>query len=123
VSESTGKRIWIIPDGYIAESSTGSLVSHEAICVLNTGEQAANLKIIIYFEDRDPMEELYAQCSAKRTKHIRLDKIVDANKQKIPVGTPYAIKVLSDVPVVIQHSRMDTSQAELALMTTLAYPV
>ena len=31
--------------------------------------------------------------------------------------------VESSVPVVVQYSRLDTAQAELALMTTIAYPV
>lgn len=29
--------------------------------------------------------------------------------------------VESDVPIIVQHSRMDVSQAEMTLMTTIAY--
>jgi len=36
---------------------------------------------------------------------------------------PYALLIESDTPVVAQYSRLDTTQKELALMTTMAYPV
>jgi len=36
---------------------------------------------------------------------------------------PSAIRVRSDVNIVVQYSRMDTSQTNLALMTTIAWPV
>jgi len=122
-SQAIGHKVWVIPDGYLPEGSSGALVSHEAICVLNTGEQDANIKITVYFEDREPMDKFYAKCGAKRTNHIRLDGFTDEDGNTIPQGVPYALKVESDVPIVVQHSRMDTSQAEMALMTVMAYPV
>lgn len=118
-----GQKRWIIPDGFLPERSNGDFVSHEAICVLNIGEKDANLKISIYFEDCGPMEDFIAICGAKRTNHIRLDQIQDQLGQKIPIGVPYAIKIDSDEPIIVQHSRMDTSQAEMTLMTTMAYPL
>lgn len=118
-----GQKRWIIPDGFLPEKSNGDFVSHEAICVLNIGDQDAKLAISIYFEDREPMEDFTDFCGAKRTNHIRLDKIQDASGNKIPVGVPYAIKIDSDEPIVVQHSRMDTTQAEMTLMTTMAYPL
>lgn len=56
-----------------------------------------------------------------RTNHIRLDKIKNKNGQTIPKDVPYALLVESDVEIVAQHSRMDVSQAEMTLMTTIAY--
>jgi hypothetical protein len=41
----------------------------------------------------------------------------------IPRGVPYAIRVESSVPVAVQCSRMDTTEAALSLMTAIAYPV
>lgn len=116
-----GKKKWIIPDGFLPEDSNGKFVSHEAICVLNTGEVDANISLTLYFEDREPMEGLEVLCAAERTNHIRLDKITDSEGKQIPRGVPYAMKVLSDQPVVVQHSRMDTTQPEMALMSTIAY--
>ncbi|SHH42571.1 sensory rhodopsin transducer [Clostridium grantii] len=116
-----GKNVWIIPDGFLPEKSNGDFNSHEAICVLNTGDEAAEISIIVYFEDREPMEKFDVVCEARRTNHIRLDKIKSESSKMIPVGVPYALKVESSVPIVVQHSRMDTTQAEMTLMTTIAY--
>lgn len=116
-----GKKIWLVPDGYLPSKSNGDFVSHEAICVLNTGEKDANIKLTIYFEDQDPLKEFTAICSAERTNHIRLDKIKNKDGVAIPRDIPYALLIESDYEVVIQHSRLDTSQKELALMSTIAY--
>jgi hypothetical protein len=121
MSDGIGKKVWVIPDGFLPEISNGYFNSHEAVCVLNTGDEEANIHITIYFEDREPMDKFNAVCSARRTNHVRLDKITDSEGNKIPVGVPYAIKVDSDQPIVVQHSRMDTTQAEMTLMTTIAY--
>lgn len=118
---SLGSKIWIIPDGFLPLKSSGDFVSHEAVCVLNVGEKDVNINLSIYFEDREPMEDFKATCGAKRTNHIRLDKIKDSNGKSIPRNVPYAIKVESDGPIIVQHSRMDTTQAEMTLMTTIAY--
>lgn len=121
MSEGIGKNIWIIPDGFLPEKSNGDFNSHEAICVLNTSDETAEISITVYFENKEPMEKFVAVCEARRTNHIRLDKIMDESGEKIPVGIPYALKVESSVPIVVQHSRMDTTQAEMTLMTTIAY--
>ena len=116
-----GKKKWIIPDGYLPKESNGAFVSHEAICVLNTNTQRADILLTIYFEDKEPMKNFRMYCLGERTNHIRLDKIVDESGNKIPVGIPYAIKVESTQEIVVQHSRMDTTQSQMALMTTIAY--
>ena len=117
----TGKKQWIIADGYLPKKSHGDFVSHEAVCVLNLNQQKAKIEITIYFEDREPIKNIRAECPPERTNHIRLDKIKNQNNEKIPRGVPYAIKLESDQPIIAQHSRMDTSQQELSLMTTVPY--
>ncbi|WP_154891926.1 sensory rhodopsin transducer [Paenibacillus polysaccharolyticus] len=121
-SSSHGHTYWVIPDGYIPPDSSGALESHESICVLNTGGEDATLEITIYFEDRDPLEHMQAEVPARRTKHIRTASL-RAGDETIPSGVPYAITVSSNVPVIIQYSRLDTTQPELALMSVMAYPL
>ena len=123
MSIAMGKKVWVIPDGFLPVKSNGDFVSHEAVCVLNTADQEANIKIKVYFQDNDPMTKFEAVCGAERTNHIRLDQITDTEGNKIPVGVPYAMTVESNVPIIVQYSRMDTTQAEMTLMTTMAYPV
>jgi len=57
----------------------------------------------------------------RRTKHIRTSSL-SKDGQSIPAGVPYAIEVVSDVPVIVQYSRLDSTQAENALMSVMAYP-
>lgn len=121
-SSTHGHTYWVIPDGYIPPDSSGALDSHESICVLNTGGEDAALEITIYFEDRDPLEHIQAEVPARRTKHIRTASL-RAGGEAIPSGVPYAITVSSNVPVIIQYSRLDTTQPELALMSVMAYPL
>ncbi|MHA7962585.1 sensory rhodopsin transducer [Paenibacillus sp. CAU 1782] len=117
-----GEKHWIIPDGYIPPDSTGSLVSHESICVLNTSSEEALISITIYYEDREPLEDIVQVVGARRTKHIRTSGL-QKNGEGILVGVPYAIELRSDIPVVVQYSRLDSTQAENALMSTMAYPL
>lgn len=119
-SVSEGARVWLVPDGFIPEESTGAQQSHEAICVLNTSAKQAQLSISFYFEERDPVKDVVIIVPPERTRHIRTDKIEGV---EIPRGVPYAIRVESNVPVTIQCSRMDTTQPALSLMTAMAYPV
>lgn len=77
----------------------------------------------LFFEDREKMTGFDSFCKAGRTHHIRMDKLTDAAGRHVPIDVPYAILVESDVEIVAQYSRLDTAQAEMALMTTIAYPV
>ncbi|WP_339276015.1 sensory rhodopsin transducer [Paenibacillus sp. FSL W8-0426] len=122
VHDAKGHVFWVIPDGYIPPESSGSLESHESICVLNTGIQDAELEITIFFEDREPLEHIKAVVPGRRTKHIRTASL-QANDQTIPAGVPYAITVSSNVPIIVQYSRLDTTQSELALMSVVAFPI
>lgn len=122
VHDAKGHVFWVIPDGYIPPESSGSLESHESICVLNTGSKDAELEITIFFEDREPLEHIKAVVPGRRTKHIRTASL-QANDQPIPAGVPYAITVSSNVPIIVQYSRLDTTQSELALMSVVAFPI
>ncbi len=117
-----GARLWLIPDCYLPEQSTGDLKSHESTCVLNLGPRKATLKLTAYFEDREPLEGLRAECPPLRTLHVRLDSLKNPQGLSIPKGTPFALRVESNTHVVVQHTRLDSTQAALALMTTMAFP-
>ena len=116
-----GKKKWIIPDGFMSDSSNDKYVSHEAVCVVNLSKKKAKINITILFEDKSPLKGFTAACESERTNHIRLDKLVNEKNESIPVETPYAIYVESNTPIIVQHSRMDVSLPEMTLMTTMAY--
>jgi hypothetical protein len=41
--------------------------------------------------------------------------------EPVPRDTDYASVIESDVPIVVQHTRLDSRQAENALLSTIAY--
>ena len=117
-----GKKIWAIAEGYIPGWSNGpepDFTSHEAACILNTSDEDAHIEIMIYFSDKDPVGPYKITVEAKRTKHIRFNNLDDP--QAIPKGTDYSSLFVSDVPVVVQHTRLDSRQNANALITTIAY--
>ncbi len=117
-----GAKIWLIPDGYLPDKSTGDLPSHESTCVLNLGERRARIHLTAYFETRAPMKGFEVVCPPERTIHIRLDRLKNRRREQIPTGVPFALKVTSDRKIVVQHTRLDSTQPALALMTTMAFP-
>lgn len=119
--EICGKKQWVIPDGYLNSTTNGSYESHESICVLNLSNEKADIEMTVFFEDREPIGGFCAECLSMRGKHIRLDKLINKDGMVIPKDVPYALLVQSNVPIVCQYSRMDVSQAEMTLMTTMAY--
>lgn len=115
-----GSLHWYIPDGFIPSKSQGELISHEAICILNTSEEDAKLQITIYFEDNEPIVGIEETVPKQRTRHIKTDTLqVDGNF--IPKGIPYALQITGNTPITVQYSRMDATQPANALMTSIAY--
>lgn len=117
-----GRRVWAIAEGYIPGLSHGpepQMTSHETACVLNAGDRDAHLEIMLYFTDRDPVGPYRETVPAGRTRHIRFNDL--SSPQPVPRDTEYASVIRSDRPVVVQHSRLDSRQAENALMTTVAF--
>ena len=41
--------------------------------------------------------------------------------EPVPTGTDFSSIIESDVPIVVQHTRLDSRQAELALVSTIAF--
>lgn len=120
--QAKGEKNWFIPDGFIPPDSTGALTSHESVCVLNCSSEEALIHFTIYFEDRDPMENILVVVPGRRTKHIRTSSLMKEGAP-IPIGVPYAIEVQSNIPIIVQYSRLDSTQAENTLMSTMAFPI
>ena len=121
MGEHIGRRLWAIAEGYIPSYSHGpepELTSHETACILNTGDAPANLRITVYFADREPAGPYRATVPPRRTLHLRFNELEEP--EPVPRDTDYASVIESDVPVVVQHTRLDSRQAENALLSTLS---
>jgi hypothetical protein len=123
MSKNIGRKTWAIAEGYIPGWSHGQapeLISHEAFCILNTTDHEAQIELTIYYADREPAGPYRMTIAARRTRHFRFNDLSDP--EPVPRATSYASVFESNVPVVIQHTRLDSRQSESALMTTIAYP-
>jgi hypothetical protein len=122
MKQSIGRRRWAIAEGWIPSYSNGpepQMTSHETACLLNAGDVDANVTITVFYADREPGGPYRVVVPARRTRHVRFNDLSDP--EPIPRATDYASVVESDVPLVVQHTRLDSRQAENALITTIAY--
>jgi hypothetical protein len=118
-----GKTRWVIPEGYIPGASTGAgraFESHETACIVNMSDRAATVRITLFFSDRDPVGPYRINVPAKRTRHLRFNDLQDP--APVPRDTDYSSLIESDIPIVVQHTRLDSRKAELALLSTMAFP-
>ncbi len=118
-----GSTLWAIPEGYIPSGSISQahdLVSHEAACFLNTGDQDAEIRITLFFKDHDPIGPYKLTVPSRRTVHMRFNDLTDP--APVPRDTSYASLIEASVPVVVQHTRLDSRQPAMALLSTVAYP-
>ena len=117
-----GHKVWAIAEGYIPSQSVDDsreMVSHETACLLNTGRKDAHVAITLYFKDREPAGPYRVTVPAQRTLHLRFNDLRDP--EPVPRDTDYASMIESDRPIVVQHTRLDSRRAEVALISTVAF--
>ncbi len=117
-----GAKVWTIPEGYIPAESVSqdhALVSHETACILNAGERDAEVAIMIYFADREPAGPYRVTVKARRTLHLRFNDLDDP--EPVPRATDYASVITSNEPIVVQHTRLDSRNPNIALLSTVAF--
>lgn len=122
MSPTIGHRRWAIAEGYIPSWSNGpepQFLSHETACILNASDEEAHVEITVYFPDREPAGPYRVTVPPRRTLHQRFNELKDP--EPVPEDTDYASVIVSDVPVVVQHTRLDSRQSENALLSTVAY--
>ncbi len=118
----SGARIWYFPDGYLPEKvGGGPMEAHEALMLLNPNTSVANVKLDIYFDDQDPVKDIPVEVGSERVKTLRLDHPEDLRGLRIPPLKQYAIRVRSDIPIVAQFGRVDTTQVNLAYYGCMGY--
>jgi hypothetical protein len=78
------------------------------------------VRITVYFADREPAGPYRFAVKARRTRHIQFNDLKEP--EAIPRETDFASVIEADVPIVVQHTRLDSRQPALALMSTIAFP-
>jgi len=119
-----GKRKWYIVDGYRPPVQPDPQVvyeGHESIMILNVNNQDAHLTIGIYFEDRDPIEDIQMTVPAKRIRAFKSSDSHLLNGCEIKVGEQYSLAIKSDIGVIVQYGRLDVQQTNMAYMALLGH--
>lgn len=123
MTDAIGRTHWAIAEGFVPGESLPDggrpLLSHETACILNAGDADAHIEITLYFVDREAVGPYRVIVAAERTLHLRFNELTDP--EPVPLDTDFASTIVSDVPIVVQHTRLDSRQAEFLLMTTTAF--
>jgi hypothetical protein len=93
-----GRKHWAIVAEWISQ------LSDESVSLLNVSVEDAHVEITVYYSDRDPVGPYRVTVPARRTKHFQFNSLTDP--ESIPQETNYASTIESDVPIVVEHSRL-----------------
>ena len=119
-----GQKSWYIPDGWIPRQKAGEesgYEGHEALIVLNCNEEEAKIRIDFYFEDKAPIENVTFTVGGKRVKCFRMDKPEEIGGVTLGRLQQYALRVRSDVEIVVQFGRMDVTQPNCSYIGLMGY--
>ena len=119
-----GAKVWYIPDGWLPlknATENAGLEGHEAIIILNCHEEDAVVLMDIYFEEKEPIENIELKVPAKRVKCFRMDHPKEIGGIEIQRLSQYALRFRSNIEVIIQYGRMDITQPNLAYIGTIPF--
>ena len=122
IGEPLGRRHWAIAEGYLPRESVSqehALASHEAACILNAFDEDADIFITLFFTGREPCRSYQLIVAARRTLYLRFNDLTDP--EPVPRDISYASVVESSVPIVVQHTRSDSGNLSITLLSTVAF--
>ena len=118
-----GKKEWYIVDGYRPSPQpdpNAVYEGHESVMILNPNDKDAHVLMTVYFEDREPIENIEYLVPAKRIRCFKTnDKAVLGIE--LGVGVQYSLSIKSDVGVVVQYGRLDVQQENMAYMALMGH--
>lgn len=118
-----GKKQWYIVDGYRpapAPDPNAVYEGHESIMLLNTNDKDAHVLITVYFEDRDPVEDIPYTVPAKRVRCFKTHESEAIGGLELGVGVQYSMRIKSDIGIIVQYGRLDVQQSNMAYMALMA---
>jgi len=116
-----GKKNWIIPDCELPPEGEGVLKGHESVIVVNDSNKTAHIKVKLFFVDKDAYEGIEWTVEPQRVRCFRMNEPNDMSGYVVEKETQYAMKLESDVKIVVQYGRLDNRQTNLAYYTTIGY--
>jgi len=110
-----GAKTWYFSDGYLPEkNNSGIMEAHEALMLFNTSQKDADVKLDVFFSDREPVKNIPIKVGKERIIALRLDNPADIGGLTIPCLTQYALRIRSNHPIIAQFGRLDTTQNNMA---------
>jgi hypothetical protein len=121
MTSNQGRKVWVFPDAELPPKGNFELKGHESIIILNMNDIEATIKLTLYFTDSEPYKDIIFKVGANRVRCIRTDNVEEMGGFKTEQGVQYAMKLESDVPVVMQYGRLDTRDQPIAFYTTCGF--
>ena len=118
---SIGKKTWIIPDCELPKPGEGVAKGHESVIIVNDSDVDAEIKVKLFFVDKDAYEDISWTVKSGRVRCFRMNNLDDMCGFEVPFETQYAMKLSSNTNIVVQYGRLDNTQSNLAFYTTLGY--
>jgi hypothetical protein len=117
-----GRKHWAVAGGHIPFETTGrepDFSSRDRLALLNASLVAAQVEIQVVYADR-PQAGPYRICVApQRLRTVRINDLIDP--LPVPLDTAYALIIRSEMPIVVQFTRLDSGSASRALAGGNAY--
>jgi len=124
-SPAGGSKLWFVADGYLplkSKTANTGFEGHEAIMILNCGDRPAQVLMDIFFENREPIEDVKLTVPARRIRCFRMDHPEEIGGVQIKRLEQYALRFRSNVEVIVQYGRMDVAQDNLAYIGMMGHP-
>ncbi len=118
-----GKLDWAFSGGrspFLSHGNEPEFISHDKISILNTSEEEVVLEFFIFYENEQPFGTYEVKVKPGRLRKVRFNELIDP--AAIKLDRNYGCLIKANFPVVIQFSRMYTSQKANAIMGTMAFP-
>ena len=114
-----GKKVWIFPDAELPPVGVNCSPGHESIIITNTCDTDANVRITLFYTDKEPINDICITVGAKRVRCLRTNEEKDFGARTANFEEQYAIMLESDVPIVAQYGRAEPRA--VAFYTTPGY--
>ena len=119
----TGKKVWLIPDGFRPREGMYAERGHEALMILNCTDEQADIHMTVFYEDREPVTGKRIVVGPRRVRGLRTNKPEDMDGFIPDYHEKYALLFESNVDIVIQYGVLDPTDMPMHLYTVMGYPV
>jgi Transcriptional regulators len=98
-----GKKIWYFTSCSLAPVRDSEPKDRASVVILNPSNEVAQVKMTLYFEDQDPVENIDFIVQPSRICCINMDDPANLCGVTVPRNVHYAIRLESSVPIISQH--------------------